>query len=301
MDLILPVSTNVVMACARHRERLPAPLPIPPLETIRRANDKSSALALARKAGVATPATWAPESDEELDEAASALRYPAIVKLRDDEGTVLDPGERYAVCAGPSELAAAWRRLHRLKPFPLLQEKITGPGYGVGVVAKDGKVLASVAHRRIREYPLTGGPSTLCETVREPELEAAAAAMIAALGWSGAAMVEFKRDDRFRLMEVNPRFWGSLPLATASGVNLPHLLCRSALGEEVGPVAGPKIGLRLRFLALDAAAALQGLTSGRASTTLAFLRDLFDPTIPDGILDPDDLKASLIYRSNRLP
>jgi predicted ATP-grasp superfamily ATP-dependent carboligase len=301
MDVVLPISTNVVLACARHRGRIPAKLPISPLETIRRANDKSSALALARKAGVAVPATWAPESEEELEEVAASVRLPAIVKLRDDEGTTLDPGERYAVCATSTDVASAWRRLHRLKPFPLVQERVTGDGYGVGLVAQDGKVLASVAHRRIREYPITGGPSTLCETVKDADLDAAAAAMAGALNWTGAAMVEFKKDDRYRLMEVNPRFWGSLPLALAAGVNLPNVLCRMAMGEDAGGGPTARAGVRLRFLALDAAAAFQGLTSGRASTTLAFLRDLFDPTIPDGILDPDDLKASLVYLSNRLP
>jgi predicted ATP-grasp superfamily ATP-dependent carboligase len=301
VDVVLPVSTNVLLACAADRERIPAKLAAPPLETIRRANDKSSVLALARKLGVPAPATWAPESEEELDEVARSVRLPAVVKLRCDEGTTLEPRERYAVCATPAELIEAWGRLHRLKRFPLVQERVEGPGYGVGLLAREGKVLASVSHRRVREYPVSGGPSTLCETVREPELEASAAALVGELGWTGVAMVEFKKDDRFRLMEINPRLWGSLPLSTAAGVNFPHLLCRQTLGEDVGESPPARAGVRLRFLALDAAAALEGLTSGKPASTLGFLRDLLDPLLPDGILDPDDLKASLVYLSNRLP
>ncbi len=40
-------------------------------------------------------------------------------------------------------------------------------------------------------------------------------------------MVEFKldpRDNTPKLMEINPRFWGSLALAIESGVNFPYLL-----------------------------------------------------------------------------
>ncbi|HEV3029725.1 MAG TPA: hypothetical protein VG457_19255, partial [Planctomycetota bacterium] len=199
-DVLLPVSTNVVLACAGQRDRFPTRLPIPPLSVLRRANDKSAALAIARKAGVPIPVTFAPEDEEELDEVASQVRLPAVVKLRDDAGTVLEPGQRYAIGRSPGELRDAYRRLHALKAFPLIQEKVDGPGYGVGVLAEEGHVLASFSHRRIREYPVTGGPSTICVSVEDPRLTGYASAVIRELGWTGVAMVEFKKDDDYRLM-----------------------------------------------------------------------------------------------------
>jgi predicted ATP-grasp superfamily ATP-dependent carboligase len=206
----------------------------PPLATLRRANDKSAALAVARKVGVPIPVTYAPEDDEELEGVLERLRLPAVVKLRDDAGTVLEPGQRYAVGRTAEDVRRAYRTLHALKPFPLIQEKVEGPGYGVGILADQGKVLAAFAHRRIREYPISGGPSTLCVSVVDERLTGYAASVIGELGWTGVAMVEFKKDDDYRLMEINPRFWGSMALATRAGVNFPHLLCRRAMGEETG-------------------------------------------------------------------
>ncbi len=303
VDVILPVSTNVVLACARNRERLPARLPVPPLEVIRRANDKSSALAAARKAGVPIPPTWAPESEEEVEDLIVRIRLPAVVKLRDDEGTVLEPGLRYAICETGDQVFRAWRRLHALRPFPLVQERVRGEGFGVGLVARDGRVLASVAHRRVREYPVSGGPSSCCETVDDPRLEELAARVIGAFGWTGAAMVEFKRDDEYRLMEVNPRFWGALPLAEAAGVNLPHLLARMAMGDEPASRPVPRAGVRLRFLPMDLAAAWSALGDPvlRGRYLGGFLADLLDPGVRDGILEAGDLKASLAYLAGRLP
>jgi predicted ATP-grasp superfamily ATP-dependent carboligase len=302
-DVLLPVSTNVALACAAHRDRLPARLPLPPLATLRRANDKSAALAIARKAGVPIPVTYAPEDDEELDDVVRRVRLPAVVKLRDDAGTVLEPGQRYAIGRSEEDVRAAFRRLHEIRPFPLIQEKVEGPGYGVGVLAEQGRVLASFAHRRVREYPVSGGPSTSCVSVVDDRLTGYAAAVIRELEWTGVAMVEFKKDDDYRLMEVNPRFWGSLPLATKAGVNFPDLLCRRAMGEEIG--AAPRVaeGVRLRFLPLDAAAALSslGVPERRWSYALGFLSDLLDPSVVDGILDPTDLEASLVYLVNHLP
>jgi hypothetical protein len=75
------------------------------------------------------------------------------------------------------------------------------------------------------------------------------------------------------------------------------------MGEEIG--AAPRIaeGVRLRFLPLDAAAALSALRvpERRWSYALGFLGDLFDPSVVDGIVDPTDLEASLVYLANHLP
>lgn len=298
VDVILPVSTNVLLACARNARRLPARLPVPPLEVIRRANDKWTVQEAARRAGVPVPA-----SAESLDEALARLRLPAVVKLRDDEGTCLDPGDRYAVCRTPDDLRARYRELERVRPGPVVQEYVAGDGYGVGVIAKEGRVLASLCYRREREYPVTGGPSSLCVTVRDARLSGYAAAMMRELGWTGAAMVEFRGHDDCRLMEVNPRFWGGLPLATRAGVNFPHLLCRMAAGEEFPPVTDYPEGLRLRFLTMDLPAALRAAAdpARRGRYVFGFLRDLLDPGIRDGILDPADLGGSLAYLWSRLP
>lgn len=301
-DVLLPVSTNVLLACARNPGAFSAAVPIPPLDVIRRANDKSTVLAAARKAGVPIPVSYAPESEEELDEVIARLRLPAVVKLRDDEGTALEPGERYRLARSGDAVRAAWEGLHRVRPFPVIQERIGGDGYGVGVLAREGRVLVSFAHRRVREYPITGGPSACCESVRDERLSRYAAAVIGELGWTGVAMVEFKKGDDYRLLEVNPRFWGAVPLATACGVNFPHLLCRMALGEEIHVPAEPPAGVRLRFLPMDLAAAWSALGDGerRGRYVFGFLRDLLDVRVKDGLLDRRDLKASLVYLADRL-
>jgi hypothetical protein len=63
-----------------------------------------------------------------------------------------------------------------------------------------------------------------------------ATALVKKLAWTGPVMVEWKidsRDGTLRLMEINGRFWGSLPLAVRAGVDFPLLTYRLARGEEV--------------------------------------------------------------------
>jgi len=67
-------------------------------------------------------------------------------------------------------------------------------------------------------------------------------------------MVEFKVDPRDgvpKLMEVNPKLWGSVSLAIASGVDFPALLYRLVMEEDIQPVLDYQVGVRCRFLLAD--------------------------------------------------
>jgi predicted ATP-grasp superfamily ATP-dependent carboligase len=77
-----------------------------------------------------------------------------------------------------------------------------------------------------------------------------------ALGWSGVAMVEFKIPPQGPpvLMEVNPRFWGTLPLYVRAGADVPRAALEYALHGRA-PLPRPfQEGRRMRFLLSDLAA-----------------------------------------------
>jgi protein-tyrosine-phosphatase len=110
-------------------------------------------------------------------------------------------------------------------------------------------------HRRLHEVPLTGGGSSLrvSEAVR-PALRAASEQLMRALGWHGVAMVEFKyapATGEFRLMEINGRFWGSLPLAVAAGADFPVMLHELMTTGHVGEYPPAREGVVCRQLSRD--------------------------------------------------
>jgi predicted ATP-grasp superfamily ATP-dependent carboligase len=109
----------------------------------------------------------------------------------------------------------------------LLQERIWGSGVGVFALCSAGEAVQLFAHRRILEKPPSGGRSVLCESLpldKAPVEQAKT--LLKHFKWNGVAMVEFKQDRKgeFYLMEINPRFWGSLQLAIDSGRNFPASL-----------------------------------------------------------------------------
>lgn len=236
------------------RERLgPAILPIASPESLALAWDKGRLLAVAAAAGVAAPRTWMPESVEEVRALAADLPYPVVLKprrsrLRTAHGTVT--GEVTYVHAA-ADLAPAFAALAARIPAPLIQERVPGYGMGVFLLADHGRVLARFAHRRLREKPPSGGVSVLRESIAvPPALAAAAERLLAALAWHGVCMIEFKvdaRDGVARLMEINPRFWGSLALAIDAGVDFPWLLYGLATGAAPAPVTSYRLGVKSRW------------------------------------------------------
>src|SRR5439155_2761023 len=100
------------------------------------------------------------------------------------------------------------------------EDHFSGEGLGVSLLASEGKVLVAFQHRREHE-PLLGGGSTYRSSVPlDRRLLDACSRLVADLRYTGVAMVEFKVDSesgRWVLIEMNGRFWGSLPLALAAG------------------------------------------------------------------------------------
>ena len=204
---------------------------------------------MAEKTGIPVPKTWYINDISKLNGLKNRLPYPVVIKPKHSAGAV---GVFYP--KDSEELMKQYLLVHRRFPYPLIQERIPshGAGYGASFLMDEaGHVKASFVHKRLREYPVTGGASTLRESVRHDDILDMAHTLLKTLDWFGVAMVEFKMDPRDgtpKLMEINPRFWGSLSLAVTAGVNFPYLLYRLAMGEDIEPIKDYKIGVKCRWL-----------------------------------------------------
>ena len=63
-------------------------------------------------------------------------------------------------------------------------------------------------------------------------------------------MVEFKRDSegKLKLMEINPKFWGSLELSLKAGVNFPYLDYLMALNKKLPRFKGYRTDIYFRWI-----------------------------------------------------
>jgi len=249
-DVLYPLEDVTVSLCVNAPERW-TPYTnalLPGMAALDTASDKWKTLQAAMELGIPVPKSFCPESMEELEEIAAEWSQ-WVIKPRKSSGS---RGIRY-VNSG-HEIAAAYQEVSLHYPRPIVQERIPQTGTGVGVfllLDRDMSVLAVFCHRRLREYPVSGGPSTLRESFRDNALIEQSINLARKIGCAGVSMVEYKYDPRtghYVLMEVNPRFWGSLQLAIHSGVNFPVLYQMATLGKLVQPVLEYPSGMMCRWL-----------------------------------------------------
>ncbi|QLG29832.1 ATP-grasp domain-containing protein (plasmid) [Halorarum halophilum] len=252
-SIVVPVRDATTAVLSRHKsdiEETGTIVAVEDWETFDRAYDKGQLFSLAESLNVPAPETCDPSSVAEISEIAPEIPYPAIVKprsktVRDESGkchyTRVDD-THYVESA--DELVATYHKLLEVYPvleeqahYPLIQEYIAGTTTTTVVLAEEGEILTHFQEERIRTYPSSGGSSTLLRGIRDPRMLASAREIISALDWTGPAMVEFMQppDGEPYLIEVNGRYWGSLPFAIRSGVDIPWQHYRLLTELDVEP------------------------------------------------------------------
>ncbi|MEN9937998.1 MAG: hypothetical protein RLZZ387_4577 [Chloroflexota bacterium] len=311
VDLIIPVTDAAILPLAEARGRFAGvcAVTLPEQEALEVVTDKRRTLELAGRLGVPAPRTALVHTAEEALAHAPSLGWPIVLKplrsrLYREGGAIEALTVTYA--EHPARLAEQMRHFEGRCPV-LLQEYYRGVGHGVELLADHGRPLAAFQHRRLREVPVQGGASAFRESVPlDPELYRYAADLLAALRWTGLAMVEFKVGaDGPRLMEINGRIWGSLPLAVHSGMDFPARLVELYLGPGAAPAQVDtryRAGVRSRNLELDLVwigSVLRGrrrhafLEMPRRSQALAAVLGLLSPTSRFDILSLRDPRPGL--------
>ncbi len=259
--LILPMTEATTLPISVRRSALVAAgarLVLPAHADLLRAFDKEASTQLARSLGVAVPRTEVVLSSEDADRLAKFAAYPVVLKPRSSEevtssGLVKAGGRpRYAANAG--EFRRAYEAISRNSSAVLVQEFVPGGGTGYFALMNHGELRAEFAHQRIRDVHPTGSGSAVRISVRpDPQVREASLAILRALHWHGVAMVEFRQVPGRApvFMEINGRFWNSLPLACYAGMDFPSLVARMAEQGDVPVSTEYRVGVRCRWLLGD--------------------------------------------------
>jgi predicted ATP-grasp superfamily ATP-dependent carboligase len=250
-EVIIPMHEEGYVI-ARHRDRLTphVSVPLPEYDDIMVLHSKDRFYRLAEELELPIPRTHFADRAEAIEEIASQVRYPVVVKPRRAHGSF---GLRYADT--PEQLEQSFddlvkRYRYGSDELPIVQEYVKGIKHSVCMLYNRGRLRALCTFRFLREFPIEGGTAVLRVSVREKQMEQIARRALEHLRWHGIAEAEFTlTGDRGPvLMEINPRFWGSLYQGVASGVDFPYLLYRMALDGDVDPVLDYPVGVKTRWL-----------------------------------------------------
>ena len=237
-------------------------LPYPGPEPVQRVRDKGSLAELAREHGLATPATMAQGPPRDL---VTHDRFPCVIKPLRAQGS-----QTAWVARSHQELVAGLAELSPDEPL-LIQALASGPLIALGlVVGRDGRLLARFQQKALKIWPPKAGTSSLAVSVApDEELAGRTATMLADCGFWGMAQAQLiDAREAPVVIDVNPRFYGSLPLALACGVNLPAAWFAAATDRPPLQPTDYRTGVSYRWLEADLSAAVSGapdrLLAGRA-------------------------------------
>ena len=254
-ELVFATSDGEVLGLSRLRDGLAAQVPYAPDDRVVRALDKLALGSAAETAGLATPATAVAGTED----AARLAERPVVIKERVHGALAAAGGPARVeakVCRTPAE-AGAW--VARLGAGPaggqaLVQELLSGSLVAFSVVTdREAGVLCRLQQRAERTWPATAGCSVRARTVPIDEaLAARVSALMRELQWFGLAQLQFidTGEGQPRLIDFNGRFYGSLSLALAAGVNLPATWAALATGTPAER-ADARPGVRYHYLEGD--------------------------------------------------
>lgn len=198
-------------------------------ESIQIAKDKLLCMLTLSSNGIPVPMTPhpnSPSSIEELKKIVGHLGFPLCFKLRYGRGS----REFSEISSLDEAIFEFERRRESGHPF-IIQEFIEGEEYSCDALAWKGEAKVIIPRRRLE---IRGGISVKGKTVCNPNVSAVVRRTIKLLDLDYGCNVQLivPEDGVPRVIEVNPRFAGTVILSVKSGINLPLLAIKLAFNEH---------------------------------------------------------------------
>lgn len=258
VQTIVPIREEDVYILSKFRSEFEEQISViaPSYGALRSVHDRSRLVEIADDLGVPVPETRSLDEVDEWDE--ELIIKPRFSILTSDyvdshltsqvdnmrgATTFVEPGE-------DPDLEAIDREM--MGHTPIVQESVPiEHEYMYSAIYDHGEEVASWQQRYLRRKTYGEGGSVYRESVSEPEIAEAGRKLLDHLDWHGTACVEFMKDantGEFKLTEINPRLWLSVPCAIQAGADFPyyHWLLATGNRERIRP--GYELGVATHLL-----------------------------------------------------
>lgn len=291
-DVILPVDESISQFIAAHLAEITPLAAVPPLaspDMLATVINKWHLATHLKRHHIPTPDTILYEEGDHFIDRLHALSFPALIKPVAARG-----GEGIHYFETPAEVLAYIDTTPDILPErEIIQAFIRGYDIDCSILCREGEILAYTIQRGVVRGVENFAASAGIQFTLDEEVLHVAKQFIAATNWSGIAHIDMRYDEeaqQIKLIEVNPRYWGSLIGSLIVGVNFPYLSCLAALDI---PFARPayKHG---RYLA-GWKAIRHGLKIMLGQADLDFSFD--ETNLPFALADPLAETVKLLYKT----
>ena len=259
-------------------------------ETLQIINDKSKSKEIAASAGINVPEIYHGENVE----------FPAVVKPICGEKFGLKASERYKIVHNEKELYGA-KSLFSFSDV-VIEKYVDGKGVGVSVIMNNNKPYTAFCHKRLSEYPASGGPSSSLVTFYDNELIEKTIRLLQKAKFSGIAMVEYKeKEGEYYFLEVNPRIWGSFGATHKAKSDFIEAYINASRNNEYHFSPKYKIGKKVKFVPNVFASVISYVKEKKYQKAFKTSIDAINPFVQNAIFSIRDPLPSLldIFRKRR--
>ena len=230
--VLLPTSDLFFLFLSRRRAQLADKflMNLPSEEVAESVVNKRRLYELAAANDTPFPESYFPGTYDEALAVKDSLRYPAFIKpywghqWRRHFGGI----HKGFKVQSSDEFMARFREVLDSGHPALVQSYITSPDdnlFSLSLyVSQTGEVLAAFPRKQVRQYPPNSGTVTLAISERNAELVANGTHFCRSIGYRGIVGLEYKldrEDNRYKLLDFNPRLMLSDSLTAYCGINLP--------------------------------------------------------------------------------
>lgn len=232
-DVIFPIGISTIRLISSHRERILSLAAIPPLappEAIDLTIDKSKLTQLLIDQNIPCPETVFYKDGSFNIQDISKLAFPVLVKPVIGEG-----GIGIMMYNSLSELIDFLNKESPCENY-IIQSFVNGYDTGCSVFCENGRILAHTMQRGIIPPYSQFAPPAGVDFFHDEHVYDVIQRLMRILNWSGVANVDMRYDEaenKPKILEVNPRFWGSLIGSLVAGINFPYLVCLRSMGSEL--------------------------------------------------------------------
>jgi predicted ATP-grasp superfamily ATP-dependent carboligase len=237
-SVLFPTRDDDLVFLDRFRQEL-APsfsLVMPETSALRTCLNKWETYLCANRAGVDAPKCWMIEDENDLRQAAAAVKYPCVLKPVSShhwrQGNNWEiVGERKAIAVSlEQELLTQYKAIERADKRAILQELVMGSDDCLVTTAcylgQGARWIGAFNTQKLVQVPQGFGTGCIVQVITRPELFEPTSRLLQSMDFTGIAEVEYKWDaasGKYKLIEVNPRPWDQHRLGNACGVDLIYM------------------------------------------------------------------------------
>ena len=239
--LLIPTTDEVAIWVAEHATDLQGGYIFPRQDAslVRLLCDKGRMQDLARQHGVPVARTVVPLLRSHVEQFCETAVFPVMVKATQGDSLRRSVGGAKFIVQNPRDLFALYERAagHN-EPNLLIQEYIPGEDWMFdGYFDQNSECLFGLSGKKLRRFPVHTGVTSLGICRHNQTVKKTTIAFMKAIGYHGILDVGYRydqREDRYKLLDVNPRIGCTFRLFTSvDGMDVARALYLHMTGQPV--------------------------------------------------------------------